>query len=78
MTSFITRLANLCAVLNGIAGTVPFAGPALMSSVWFPPDQRATATAIASFFNYFGVAMAFIVGKYNTVNSRYLDLSYLE
>ena len=50
-------------MLNGVAGTVPFAGPALMSSVWFPPDQRATATAIASFFNYFGVAMAFIVGK---------------
>ena len=54
---------NVSAILNGIAGTVFFAGPALLASVWFPLEQRATATAIGSFFNYAGVAVAFIVGK---------------
>lgn len=71
-----TWLANICAVLNGIGGTVPFAGPAALSSVWFPPDQRATATAIVSFANYMGVSLSFIIGPqmvsspaYKTVNS---------
>ncbi|XP_069113459.1 solute carrier family 49 member 4 homolog isoform X2 [Argopecten irradians] len=53
---------NACAVLNGIAGTVPFAGPPLLAALWFPPDQRATATATSSVFNYGGVAVAFILG----------------
>ncbi|KAK3106048.1 hypothetical protein FSP39_011651 [Pinctada imbricata] len=57
-----TWMMNIGAVLNGIAGTVPFAGPALLASIWFPPNQRATATAVASAFNYFGVGMAFIIG----------------
>ncbi|XP_045209905.1 solute carrier family 49 member 4 homolog isoform X2 [Mercenaria mercenaria] len=71
-----TWLANICAVLNGIGGSVPFAGPAALSSVWFPPDQRATATAIVSFANYLGVSLSFIIGPqmvsspaYKTVNS---------
>ena len=58
-----SRTANLCAVLVGAGGSVPFAGPPLLSSIWFPPDQRATATAGISFANYFGVAMAFIIGR---------------
>lgn len=53
---------NLCAILNGIAGTVPFAGPALVANTWFPPQQRTTATAVSSVFNYGGVAMAFVIG----------------
>ncbi|WAR05566.1 DIRC2-like protein [Mya arenaria] len=59
-TTAMTWLANAGAVLLGIGGSVPFAGPAKLSSVWFPPDQRATATSIVSFANYFGVAMSFI------------------
>ncbi|XP_052807044.1 solute carrier family 49 member 4 homolog [Mya arenaria] len=61
-TTAMTWLANAGAVLLGIGGSVPFAGPAKLSSVWFPPDQRATATSIVSFANYFGVAMSFIFG----------------
>ena len=57
------RLANGAAVLLGVGGAVPFAGPAKVSSVWFPPDQRATATSISSFANYFGVGMAFVIGE---------------
>ena len=59
----VHRLMNIAAILNGIAGTTFFAGPPLIASIWFPLDQRATATAISSFFNYAGVGTAFIIGK---------------
>jgi nitrate/nitrite transporter NarK len=55
---------NVCAILNGVAGTVPFAGPALVANTWFPPNQRTTATAILSIFNYGGLAMAFVIGTF--------------
>lgn len=49
-------------LLNGLAGpTMMSAGPYL-STTWFPPDQRATATAVASLFAYLGSAASFIVG----------------
>ncbi|KAK0149698.1 Disrupted in renal carcinoma protein 2 [Merluccius polli] len=49
-------------LLNGLAGpTVMSAGP-LLSTTWFAPDQRATATAVASLVNYLGSAASFMVG----------------
>ncbi|KAI4902584.1 hypothetical protein NFI96_033945 [Prochilodus magdalenae] len=49
-------------LLNGLAGpTVMSAGP-LLSTTWFAPDQRATATAIASLGGYLGVACSFLIG----------------
>ncbi|KAJ7401816.1 Disrupted in renal carcinoma protein 2 like protein [Pitangus sulphuratus] len=33
-----------------------------LSTTWFSPDERATATAIASLLNYLGSAGAFLVG----------------
>lgn len=60
------------AVLSGIAGVVTFAGPPLVSSVWFPAHQRATSTAIVSLFNYAGVAVAFVLGKiYGSTEQTY-------
>ncbi|XP_073329379.1 solute carrier family 49 member 4 [Pagrus major] len=48
--------------LNGLAGpTIMSAGP-FLSTTWFAPDQRATATAVASLFSYLGSAASFIVG----------------
>jgi len=55
-------LCLLGAVLNGAAGCVTFSAPALFSSIWFPRQQRATATAIISMFNYIGVSGSFIIG----------------
>lgn len=37
------------------------AGPYL-STTWFAPDQRATATALATLFSYLGGAASFLVG----------------
>lgn len=49
-------------LLNGLAGpTIMSAGPYL-STTWFAPDQRATATAIASLFCYLGASASFVVG----------------
>lgn len=48
--------------LNGLAGpTIMSAGP-FLSTTWFAPDQRATATAVASLFNYLGGAASFVIG----------------
>uniref|UniRef100_A0A3Q1CYB4 Major facilitator superfamily (MFS) profile domain-containing protein n=1 Tax=Amphiprion ocellaris TaxID=80972 RepID=A0A3Q1CYB4_AMPOC len=48
--------------LNGLAGpTIMSAGP-FLSTTWFAPDQRATATAVASLFSYLGGAASFVVG----------------
>ncbi|XP_034041661.1 solute carrier family 49 member 4 [Thalassophryne amazonica] len=49
-------------LLNGLAGpTIMSAGP-LLSTTWFAPDQRATATALATLFSYLGAAASFVVG----------------
>uniref|UniRef100_A0A803TSI3 Solute carrier family 49 member 4 n=1 Tax=Anolis carolinensis TaxID=28377 RepID=A0A803TSI3_ANOCA len=49
-------------LLNGLAGpTVSSAAP-FLSTTWFSPDERATATAIASLLVYLGGACAFLVG----------------
>ena len=59
----VFRLFNLCAVLAGIACTVVFAGPPLLSAHWFPATQRVTATAVAVMAYYLGIAAAFVLGK---------------
>ncbi|XP_056119140.1 solute carrier family 49 member 4 [Rhinichthys klamathensis goyatoka] len=49
-------------LLNGLAGpTIMSAGP-LLSTTWFAPDQRATATAVASLVGYLGSACSFLIG----------------
>ena len=38
-------------------------GP-LLSSTWFPPDERALSTAINSLANFFGVGLSFLIGPF--------------
>ncbi|XP_046332330.2 solute carrier family 49 member 4 homolog [Haliotis rufescens] len=56
-----TWLINISAIVNGVVGTVPFGGPALLSATWFPPKQRATATAVSTVFSYLGLSVGFII-----------------
>lgn len=59
---FCRRFIHGGQLLNGLAGpTIMSAGPYL-STTWFAPDQRATATAVASLFSYLGGAASFVVG----------------
>jgi len=55
-----TYMAHVCAVLNGMAGIVIFSAPAAVSSAWFPPNERTTATGIAIVFNNLGNAVSFL------------------
>ena len=56
------RLIHGGQLLNGLAGpTVMSAGP-LLSTTWFAPDQRATATAVATLVPYLGSAASFLLG----------------
>ncbi|XP_067686951.1 solute carrier family 49 member 4 homolog [Haliotis asinina] len=57
-----TWLMNTAALVAGVAGTVPNAGPALFSATWFPPNQRATATAVSTISSYIGLSVGFIIG----------------
>ena len=41
-----TLLCHLGAILNGIPSIVVTSAPPAVSSAWFPPDERVTATSI--------------------------------
>ncbi|KAK7882676.1 hypothetical protein WMY93_028850 [Mugilogobius chulae] len=49
-------------LLNGLAGPTTMSAGPYLSTTWFAPDQRATATAVASLFCYLGGAASFVVG----------------
>ena len=38
--------------------------PPLVSSTWFPPNQRATATAVSTMTSYVGISISFLVGPF--------------
>ncbi|XP_048725773.1 solute carrier family 49 member 4 isoform X5 [Caretta caretta] len=56
------RLIHGGQLLNGLAGPTVMNAAPFLSTTWFSPDERATATAIASLLNYLGAACAFLVG----------------
>lgn len=58
-----TRLIDAGQLLNGIAGTVPISGVGLVSGLWFPNNQRATATGMSTIAGYLGVCVSFLTGK---------------
>ena len=57
-----TWMAHLGANLNGVAGIVMCSVPPALSSLWFPPNERTTATAVSSVFNQLGNAGGFLLG----------------
>lgn len=59
---FFLRMCHICAILNGIAGIIVFSAPSALSSAWFPPHERTTATGVAIVFNNLGNAMSFFAG----------------
>lgn len=59
-----TWLIHIGQFLIDLAAPVAMGGPPLVSSTWFPPHQRATATAIASLMSYVGISISFGVGPF--------------
>ena len=56
--------AHIGSVWNGFAGAVVMAAPPAISAVWFPPEQRTTATAINQVFNNLGNGLSYFIGTY--------------
>ena len=59
------RLIHTGQFLNGLAGPIAMGAPPALSAEWFPPEQRTTATAIATVSNVFGLAVSFLLGLYD-------------
>ena len=57
-----TPLVHIGQFLIGLGGPVAQSSATLLSSTWFPPNQRTTATAVASLASYMGTALSFIIG----------------
>ena len=47
-------------VFNGIAGTVETLSPPVLSALWFPAHERATATALMATANTLGTCVGFL------------------
>ncbi|XP_068602726.1 solute carrier family 49 member 4 [Brachionichthys hirsutus] len=56
------RLIHGGQLLNGLAGPTLVSGGPFLSTTWFAPDQRATATAVASLCGLLGGAASFLIG----------------
>ncbi|XP_063586188.1 solute carrier family 49 member 4 homolog isoform X3 [Penaeus indicus] len=44
---FFTVMSHLCAICVGLAATLVMAAPPTIAAVWFPPEERTTATDAA-------------------------------
>lgn len=62
--STFTLFAHFGAILNGISGATIMSAPPALSAIWFPPEQRTTATCINQVFNSIGNGVAFFMGPY--------------
>ena len=58
-------------LLNGLAGPVAQAAPTLLSSTWFPPEQRTSSTAVAALCGSLGVAISFVIGPLVVTDVKY-------
>ncbi|XP_053554049.1 solute carrier family 49 member 4 [Bombina bombina] len=56
------RLIHGGQLFNGFAGPTVMNAAPFLSTTWFSPNERATATAIASMLSYLGGACAFLIG----------------
>jgi len=58
-----TVSCHICSILNGISNIVVGSAPLAISAVWFPPEERVTATTIAQVFNGLGTGMSFLLAS---------------
>jgi len=58
-----TVSCHVCSILNGMSNIVVGSAPLAISAVWFPPDERVTATSIAQVFNGLGTGFSFLLAS---------------
>jgi hypothetical protein len=64
-TCYFVRLAHFGHFIIGLAGPLAFTAGPTISALWFPPEQRTTATAISTVSGFAGSAGCFIFGLCN-------------
>jgi len=70
-------LCHVGAVLNGIPGIVVTSIPAAVSSAWFPPHERVTATSISQMLNNVGTALSFLIDELMVTENAGADPAHL-
>lgn len=60
--SFYTVLVHLGAIFNAIGGVSLSPAILLLSSTWFPPNERTTATGIGTTMSMLGIAASYVLG----------------
>ena len=58
-----TVTCHICSILNGLANIVVGSAPLAISSFWFSPSERVTATTIAQVANGLGTGMSFLLAS---------------
>merc|ERR1719348_1258255 len=58
-----TLSCHICSILNGMSNIVVGSAPLAISSSWFSPEERVTATTIAQVFNGLGTGMSFLLAS---------------
>eukprot|EP00094_Tigriopus_californicus_P004238 TCALIF_04084-PA protein Name:"Similar to dirc2 Disrupted in renal carcinoma protein 2 homolog (Xenopus laevis)" AED:0.03 eAED:0.03 QI:0/0/0/1/1/1/2/0/472 len=62
--TYFTWSGHICSILNGISGVTVMSAPPVISALWFPPNERAFATAVAQVGNQLGSGVAYLLGPY--------------
>lgn len=57
-------MIHLGQFFNDLGAPVAMGAPPLVSSTWFPPNQRASATAISTLTSYVGISISFVVAPF--------------
>ena len=60
---FFTVSCHICSILNGMSNIVVGSAPLAISSSWFSPGERVTATTVAQVFNGLGTGMSFLLAS---------------
>ena len=70
-----TPLIHMGQFVIGIGGPVAQSSATVISSTWFPANQRTTATAIASLAAYVGTAISFVIGPSFVTDVEHLNIT---
>ncbi|GFR78514.1 disrupted in renal carcinoma protein 2-like protein [Elysia marginata] len=62
--SFYTSLMHAGHFCIGASGPVAMGAIPALSAIWFPPQERVTATALGTSIGMFGVALSFVLGGF--------------
>ena len=75
--TLFTVVCHISAAMNGVSGIIFCSAPPAVSSAWFPPEERVTATAIGALLNGLGNGVSFLIARFMVPSSNTSDLPLL-